>query len=81
MDIYLCIEVIICDGHIMLTMIANNEHAGKKHSKWLNHALPLRIISLIEWDDYCYFPGSAIRLLRSENFASLFQLFQHCRKV
>lgn len=33
MDIYVCIEVIICDGHIMPTMIANNEHAGKKHSK------------------------------------------------
>lgn len=32
MDIYLFIEVIICSGHIMPTMIANNEHAGKKHS-------------------------------------------------
>lgn len=72
MDIYLCIEVVICDGYIMLIMIVNNEYVGKKYFKWLNYVFFLRIISLIEWDDYCYFLGLAIRLLRSENFVFLF---------
>lgn len=72
MDIYLCIEVIICDGYIMLIMIVNNEYVGKKYFKWLNYGFFFRIISLIEWDDYCYFLGLAIRLLRSENFVFLF---------